>query len=92
MPAAKSEPLADLAAAAVAENPELRDRILRVFNALLNDVEHQIKWGTPAERAALARSFVPALLRSMASADANAAEKQQAEAYERIKAAMRGQK
>jgi hypothetical protein len=86
----KLDPIADVAAAVVANDPAVRERMQRLVNALLSDAEHTLKFGTATERASLMKMVVPALLRSMQSAGADAAEQSRREAMERIYAQMRG--
>lgn len=92
--AAKSsnlDPIADVAAAVVADDPALRQRVQGLVSALLADAEHTVQWGSPADRAALMKSIVPNLLRSMQTAGADAHEQAMREAYERIQQTMRGE-
>lgn len=84
------DPLANVAAAIVADNPELRDRMQRIINALLLDMEHTIKWGTHSEKAALTRAVMPALLRAMQNSGADASSTAQQDAYNRMLDVMRG--
>jgi len=91
MPNKKADPIADVAAHIVANDPQIRRRMQRLVNAMLDDAEHLIRYGTPTERITLMKQVVPALLRSMRGADANASEAAEQDAYDRIMAAMRGE-
>lgn len=50
-------------------DPAIKKRIQGILNALISDIEYQLKYGTPSERAALARSVVPAMMRSLATGE-----------------------
>jgi len=91
MPNKRADPIGDVAAQVVANDPQIKARMQKIVNALLDDTEAIIRRGTPGERQTLFRSVVPALMRSMQSADANASEAAEKEAWERMKAAMRGE-
>jgi hypothetical protein len=89
MPNQKADPIGEVAAAIVADDPQIRARMQKLVNALIDDAFHILKYGTPIERAGLMKQVVPALLRSMRGADANASERQELDAYERMMAMMR---
>lgn len=91
MPNKRADPLADVAAQVVADDPQIRRRMKRIVNALLDYAEYVIKWGTPGEKALLMKQVVPGLLRSMQGADVNASEAEETKRYERIKAFSRGE-
>lgn len=91
MPNKRADPIGDVAAQIVADDPQIRARMQQIVNALLDDAEHTIRWGTESERASLMKQVLPALLRSMQGADANASEAAEKEAYERMMATMRGE-
>ena len=91
MPGKPSDPIAAVAARVVADDPALRARMQRLVNAMLDDAEYTMRFGSPNERAALMRSVVPALLRSMQGADADATAAAQQAAYERMMRQMRGE-
>lgn len=91
MPNKRADPLADVAAQVVADDPQIRRRMKRIVNALLSSAEHTLQWGTPQEKALLMKQVVPGLLRSMQGADVNASEAEEAARYERIKAFSRGE-
>jgi len=91
MPNKRADPIGDVAAQIVANDPQIKARMQKIVNALLDDAEHVIRMGTPQARQNLFRSVVPALMRSMQSADANASEADEKKAWERMKAQMRGE-
>ena len=86
----KIDPIADIAAGVVANDDRLRHRVQKLVDALLRDAEYTVKFGTPSERAQLTKMIVPALLKSLQSADYDARGKAQEEAYARMLAGMRG--
>lgn len=89
MPNKQLDPIASVAASIVADDPQIRRRMQRLVNALLTDAEHTIQWGSHTEKASLMRSVMPALLRSMQGADADASSAAQKAAYERVMASLR---
>lgn len=91
MPNKKADPIGDVAAQILAGDSEIKERMRKLVNALIDDAFYIIKFGTPQERAALTRAVVPAFLRSMRGADANAEEAERRAAYERMMAVMRGE-
>lgn len=91
MPNKKADPIGDVAAHIVADDPHIRARMQKLVNALLDDAFHILRYGTPNERTTLMKQVVPALLRSMQGADANASENAQKAAYDRMMAAFRGE-
>lgn len=91
MPAQNLDPIGAVAAQVVAENPELRGRLTKLVNALIADAEHTVKYGTTTERAALMKTIVPSLLRSMQSAESDALDEDRRRAYERMMAMSRGE-
>lgn len=90
MPNKKADPLADVAAQIVADDPDIRGRMKVLVNTLLDDAFHLVKFGTPQERMNLMRAVVPALMRGMQGGDANASEAREKQAYERMMAELRG--
>ena len=91
MPNQRLDPLRDVAAHVVADDPEIRARMKKMVNALLATAEHTIKWGTFNEKMILMKQIVPGLLRSMEGADVNASEAAERERYDRIQAYARGE-
>lgn len=90
MPNQKADPLGQVAAEVLADNPQLRNRVTRLVERLLIHAEKTMRFGSEAEKNALMKQVVPGLLRSLKSADVNADEATQAEAYDRIRAYARG--
>lgn len=85
-----SEPLGDIAAQVLADNPELAARAKQIVGALLSDVERTIRTGDQAQKAPLVRAILPALLRSMQSGEADKDDALKA-AFDRVMGAVRGQ-
>lgn len=83
-------PLATVAAELVASDPDLRAELQGLVKALIRDAKHTVKYGTATERQALMKAIVPNLLRSMQSADAEAADEERRAAYDRMLAGLRG--
>lgn len=91
MPAKKPEnPLGELAATVVAENPALKERLLRIYNKALDDVEFVFKYGDARDRAIYSRQLVPAMMKGMIEAEAGAADAAMREAFDRMKKMMGG--
>lgn len=91
MPNQKADPIRDVAAAIVANDPQIRQRMKKIVNSLLDDAERTIAIGDPRDKAQLMKQVMPALLRSMQGADANASEAAEKVAYDRMLAALRGE-
>lgn len=88
----KSEPnpVVDVAAAVVAANPELRERLLRIYNKALDDVEYAYKYGDVRDRAVYSRQLVPAMMRGMVEAEAGAVDDAMRDAFARMMKLMGG--
>lgn len=91
MPNKRADPLADVAAQVVADDPQIRARMKRLVNMMLDSAERTMRLGSPQEKALLMRQVVPGLLRSMQGADVNASEAEERKRYERIMAFSRGE-
>src|SRR5262245_61697823 len=85
-----NEPLREMAALAIAENPELKQRLTRIVDLLLIDVERTLRIGDAKAKAVYVRQIVPTLIRSMAEADAVGVNDAQRAVFERVMAAVRG--
>lgn len=88
----KSEPnpVVDVAAAVVAANPELRERLLRIYNKALDDVERVYRLGDVRDRAVYSRQLVPAMMRGMVEAEAGAVDDAMRDAFARMMKLMGG--
>lgn len=88
----KSEPnpVVDVAAAVVAANPELRERLLRIYNKALDDVERVYRLGDVRDRAVYSRQLVPAMMRGMVEAEAGAVDDAMRDAFARMMKMMGG--
>lgn len=69
-------------------DPEIKKRIRGILSALLNDIEFQLKYGSPSERAALARSVIPSMMKSLAGGETG--DKETQDAVNSIMAMLRG--
>lgn len=87
----QSDTLSNIAAPIIATDPALQQRIRRIINALLNDVEYIIRNGTPRDRLALFNTIIPQLMKSASQIDASAADKAQQEAFDRLMGQLRGE-
>ena len=85
-----NNPMSALATVAVAQNPELRDRLVKVFNLAIDDVERVFRFGDVRDRAIYARQLVPAMLRGMQEAEGSAASAAMQSAFDRIMEAVGG--
>lgn len=54
-----------LAAAVVAQDEELRERVRRIANMTLDAYEQMMQTGTPAVKTGLMRSMIPALVKEL---------------------------
>ena len=54
-----------MAAAVVAQDEELRDRVRRLANMTLDAYEQMMRTGTPQVKTALMRSMIPALVKEL---------------------------
>ncbi len=86
-----TDPIGTVAAEIVAGDPELRRRLKGILNAVIDDMEYTLKFGTPVDRSALSRALGPALLRGLQAGGASAGESERAAAYQRMMAQLRGE-
>lgn len=86
--APQNMPLPSELIAAATADPEVREAAKRIVMALLQHVDYTIQWGTTHEISVLAKSVVPAILKSMQTAERTQEERQAAEAYADIRAAI----
>lgn len=90
MPNKRFDPMRDVAARVVADNPDIKAEMQGLIMAMIKDAKHMMRTGTPSERQRLFNSVLPALLRSMQGADANANEAAEKEAWEQMKRDLLG--
>lgn len=91
MPNKRADPLADVMADVIASDDNIRKRMQKIVNALLDDMERTIRIGDRKDIATYTRMTMAAFLRSMQGADANADEAKEKAAYNRILAMARGE-
>lgn len=84
------DPMADVAGRVLQENPDIKAEMKSLIMAMIRDAKHIMRNGSPAERQKLFGTVVPALLRSMSSADANASESAEKAAFDRMMGMLRG--
>ena len=77
-------PLRELAAVALADNAELKARVARIVDLMLDDVERTFRIGDAKDKAIYARQIVPTLLRSMSEADAAGGDVEMRASFERV--------
>jgi hypothetical protein len=76
---------------ALASDPQLRKRTQAMFNSALQHAEYILNFGQGDERASLIKSIVPQMMRSLQDEQADVAAAAQRAAYDRMRAAMRGE-
>jgi hypothetical protein len=88
--AAGTENLASLASGALASDAKLREDTQRIFGQALKRADYILRVGSDAERASLIKAIVPQMMRSLQDEAADERAKQQRAAYDRMRAALRG--
>lgn len=81
---------AEVAAAVVAQDAQLRARLVRIYNKALDDVEQTFDTGYAKDRAVYVRQIVPIMMRGLQEAEAAQADAELQAAFERVMAAVRG--
>lgn len=82
--------LGEMAALAIADNPDLKQQLTRIVSMMLTDVERTFLIGDPKAKAVYVRQVVPTLIRSMAEADVASGDLELRASFERVMAAVRG--
>src|SRR5262245_16358677 len=75
-------PLREMAALAIADNPDLKQQLTRIVGMMLADVERTFLIGDPKAKAVYVRQIVPTLIRSLSEADAAAVDSAERQAFE----------
>lgn len=82
--------LAAITAGAVANDPELQARVKRMVNKIVTQVEFTLQFGTSADKNALMKAVVPAMMKSLGSVEDDQGERSKADAYGRLRVAVGG--
>lgn len=90
MPRGNQDSLAALAAAALANDPELQRDVRSMVRRIIKNTELTLTFGTPQDKIALNRAIMPNLMRQLAVVDDDNAAKSEADAYARMRADMGG--
>lgn len=85
------DPVNAAVASLVASDDDLQNRLRRIVNAALADAEYVLRYGSPQERAAIMKSMVPAMMRSLSAVEDKGADDGEEAAYERMMSALRGE-
>ena len=80
----------DLAAAVVAQDPQLQNELKGLVADIVGNMRYTMRHGDPASKAALSKAIVPQLLSAINKVEKSAAVEEQREAYERLLAGIRG--
>jgi hypothetical protein len=86
-----NNPMREVMAQVISDNPQLRERLTRIIDLMLDDMERTVRYGDPKDRMLLARQIIPGLLRSMQDKQSGAASEQLRAEFERVMAAVRGE-
>lgn len=81
--------VADLAAAVVASDPELRDDLKRLARDMIKHVRMQMKHGDDSMKSALAKTMLPHMLKAMNSVEDDERNAKMLKAYENMKEQFR---
>lgn len=84
------ESLGALAAVAIGASPELQKRVASMMEKVVRQVEFTLTYGTSQDRTALMKAIVPAMFKSMAAIEDDAAEAGKRDAYARLRDAIGG--
>jgi hypothetical protein len=91
MPSQNEVSLNDLAAAVIAQDPELRNDLRSMVKDMIGMLRYQIRYGDDSTKVSLARTMVPQLLRSMQNVEQDEERAEERKAYDRILASARGE-
>jgi hypothetical protein len=80
-----------LAAAVIAQDPELRNDLRSMIKDMIGVLRYQIRYGDDSTKISLAKTMVPQLLRSMQNVEQDEERAAERMAYERILASARGE-
>ena len=86
-----TDALQKLGGAALARDEKLRAQTRDVFSGALARAKYILDHGSESDRNSLIKSIVPNLLRSLQDEQADLAKQAQKAAYDRMRAAMRGE-
>jgi hypothetical protein len=89
--ASGADALTNLASAALANDDKLRASTQAIFGKALSRAEYILNFGTDGERSSLIKAIVPQMMRSLQDEAADERAKAQRDAYDRMRAAMRGE-
>lgn len=82
--------VASLAAEAVAADPRLQKRVRRMVDLIVDRVEYTMDFGSGQDKAALMKSVIPAMIRSMTAVEGDQQQKRAQEAYARMRERLGG--
>jgi hypothetical protein len=86
-----TDTLSRLAGTALAADSNLRDHTRKMFDQALQHARYILDFGTDSERSSLIKAIVPQMMRSLQDEAADVEAKAQRDAYNRMRAAMRGE-
>lgn len=72
----------------VSTDDKVQKRVRKIVNALLDDIEWLLLYGTPKERITLARSVVPTMMKALTASEGQ--DDGMKKAYEEMMADLRG--
>lgn len=75
--AVRTDTLNDVLGQVVSTDEDIKKRVTKIVNALLNDVEWIIRHGTVKDRIALARSVVPPMMKALTAQEGSDSEMKQ---------------
>jgi hypothetical protein len=90
-PKQTADTLNRLAGTALAADPNLRDHTRKMFDQALRHAQYILDFGTDGERSSLIKAIVPQMMRSLQDEAADVEAVAQRAAYDRMRAAMRGE-
>lgn len=89
--AASTAKTAELAAALLKDDPEIRKELKGLFRDIIKHQRLIMLTGSPQERSSLVKAILPQMLQAMGTAAAEEEQQQEQAAYERILALCRGE-
>jgi hypothetical protein len=86
-----ADTISQLASTALAADSKLKDQTRKMFGQALQRAQYILDFGTDTERSSLIKAIVPQMMRSLQDEQADVEAKAQREAYDRMRAVMRGE-
>lgn len=88
----RNQQLAAAAAAVVSEDPQLKKELSSLIGDMVKHQRYVMRYGAPADKLSLTKSILPQMLAAMNTVAQSESEAEEREAYDRMRAELRGEK